>query len=61
VANHFMPGVVAHTMMLANRLLPGINEADGDTKKRGAESTSRWAPSVATVLTEKAAVVNNEV
>jgi NAD(P)-dependent dehydrogenase (short-subunit alcohol dehydrogenase family) len=61
VANHFMPGIVAHTMMLANRLLPGINEADGDTKKRGAESTSKWAPSVATVLTEKAAVVNNEV
>jgi NAD(P)-dependent dehydrogenase (short-subunit alcohol dehydrogenase family) len=60
VANHFIPGVVAHTMMLANRLLPGINEADGDTKKRGAESTSKWAPSVATVLTEMAAVVNNE-
>jgi NAD(P)-dependent dehydrogenase (short-subunit alcohol dehydrogenase family) len=60
-ANHFMPGVIAHTMMIANRILPGINEASGDTKKRGAESASRWAPSAATVLTDKAAVVNNEV
>jgi NAD(P)-dependent dehydrogenase (short-subunit alcohol dehydrogenase family) len=61
VANHFMPGVVAHTMMLANRILPGTNETDGNTNKRGTESESKWAPSAATVLTDKAAVVNNEV
>ena len=61
VANHFMPGVIAHTMMLANRVLPGVSAAGGDTKKRGAESASKWAPSAATVLTDKAAVVNNEV
>ena len=61
VANHFMPGVIAHTMMLANRILPGVSDASGDTKKRGAESASKWAPSAATVLTDKAAVVNNEV
>jgi NAD(P)-dependent dehydrogenase (short-subunit alcohol dehydrogenase family) len=61
IANHFMPGVVAHTMMLANQMLPGVNEATGDQGRRGAESTSKWAPSAATVLTDKAAVVNNEV
>jgi NAD(P)-dependent dehydrogenase (short-subunit alcohol dehydrogenase family) len=61
VANHFMPAVVAQTMMLANRILPGVNEASGDRKKRGADSTSKWAPSVATALSERAAVVNNEV
>jgi len=61
VADAFMPGVVAHTMMLANRVLPGVNGATGDERRRGAESTSKWAPSAATVLTDKAAVVNNEV
>ena len=61
VANHFMPALVAHTMMVANRVLPGMNDVTGNRKKRGAESTSRWAPSAATVLTDKAAVVNNEV
>jgi NAD(P)-dependent dehydrogenase (short-subunit alcohol dehydrogenase family) len=61
VANHFMPALVAHAMVLANRILPGVNEASGDVKKRGSESTSKWAPSAATVLSEKAAVVNNEV
>jgi NAD(P)-dependent dehydrogenase (short-subunit alcohol dehydrogenase family) len=61
VANHLMPAVVAHAMALANRVLPGINDATGNERRRGAESTSKWAPSVATVLTDKAAVVNNEV
>jgi NAD(P)-dependent dehydrogenase (short-subunit alcohol dehydrogenase family) len=60
-ANHFLPGLVAHTMMVANRMLPGLNDATGDQNRRGADSTSRWAPSAATVLTDKAAVVNNEV
>ena len=60
-ANQFLPGLVAHTMVVANRMLPGRNGATGDRNKRGADSTSRWAPSAATVLTDKAAVVNNEV
>jgi len=60
-ANHFLPGLVAHTLMVANRMLPGVNGATGDQNKRGADSASKWAPSAATVLTDKAAVVNNEV
>ena len=61
IANAFMPGIVANAMMLANEMLPGVNEQTGDQGKRGAESTSKWAPSAATALTDKAAVVNNEV
>lgn len=61
LANAFIPGVVAQTTMLANRMLPGVNETSGNERRRGAESSSTWAPSAATVLTDKAAVVNNEV
>ena len=61
VANHLAPGAVARALMVANRLLPGPNGDDGDRGKRGRASTSKWAPSAATVLTDKAAVVNNEV
>ncbi len=61
VANHLAPGAVARVLMVANRLLPGRNDTDGDRRRRGSESTSKWAPSAATVLTDKAAVVNNEV
>jgi NAD(P)-dependent dehydrogenase (short-subunit alcohol dehydrogenase family) len=61
VANAFIPGVLAHVMMLGNRVLPGVNDVTGNQRRRGAESTSKWAPSAATVLTDKAAVVNNEV
>jgi NAD(P)-dependent dehydrogenase (short-subunit alcohol dehydrogenase family) len=61
IANHLAPGAVATALMVANRFLPGPNDADGTRGRRGRESTSKWAPSVATVLTDKAAVVNNEV
>jgi NAD(P)-dependent dehydrogenase (short-subunit alcohol dehydrogenase family) len=61
MANHVAPSAVAHAMMLANQLLPGPNGGGGERSQRGAESTSKWAPSAATVLTDKAAVVNNEV
>jgi NAD(P)-dependent dehydrogenase (short-subunit alcohol dehydrogenase family) len=61
VANHIAPAAIARAMMVANRFLPGPNGAHGDRGKRGGESTSKWAPSAATVLTDKAAVVNNEV
>jgi NAD(P)-dependent dehydrogenase (short-subunit alcohol dehydrogenase family) len=61
IANAFMPAVVAQTTMLANRMLPGVNEISGNQRRRGAEIASKWAPSAATVLTDKAAVVNNEV
>jgi len=60
IANHLAPGAVAEAMIAANRFLPGRNEESGDRHKRGSDSTSKWAPSAATVLTDKAAVVNNE-
>lgn len=61
MVNHVAPTAVANAMVLANQLLPGPNKGDGEQSRRGAESTSKWAPSAATVLTDKAAVVNNEV
>jgi NAD(P)-dependent dehydrogenase (short-subunit alcohol dehydrogenase family) len=61
MVNHVAPTAVANAMVLANQLLPGPNGGDGERSRRGAESTSKWAPSAATVLTDKAAVVNNEV
>jgi NAD(P)-dependent dehydrogenase (short-subunit alcohol dehydrogenase family) len=59
--NHLAPSAVARAMIVANRFLPGPNGVNGDQGKRGGESTSKWAPSTATVLTDKAAVTNNEV
>lgn len=61
MVTHVAPTAVANAMVLANQLLPGPNGGDGEHSRRGAESTSKWAPSAATVLTDKAAVVNNEV
>jgi NAD(P)-dependent dehydrogenase (short-subunit alcohol dehydrogenase family) len=60
VANSLAPALVARAMEITNRMLPGPNGADGDRSKRGKESESVWAPSVATVLTDRAAVANNE-
>jgi NAD(P)-dependent dehydrogenase (short-subunit alcohol dehydrogenase family) len=59
--NNIAPGVVARAMVIANHLLPGPNSDSGSQRKRGGEARSKWAPSAATVLTDKAAVVNNEV
>jgi NAD(P)-dependent dehydrogenase (short-subunit alcohol dehydrogenase family) len=61
MVNQVAPTAVANALVLANQLLPGPNSGDGEHSRRGAESTSKWAPSAATVLTDKAAVVNNEV
>jgi len=59
--NHLVPSAVARAMMVANRFLPGPNGVNGDQGKRGGESRSKWAPSAATALSDKAAVMNNEV
>jgi NAD(P)-dependent dehydrogenase (short-subunit alcohol dehydrogenase family) len=61
MANELAPATVARAMMLVNRLLPGPAGPEGDRLKRGRESESGWAPSLATTLTDKAAVLNNEV
>lgn len=61
VANAIAPNVVARIAMLANRLLPGPTGAAGDRHRKGRESVSRWAPSAATILSDRAAAANNEV
>ena len=44
----------------AARLLPGRAGAEGNVARRGRASESRWAPSVATALTDKAAVLKDQ-
>jgi NAD(P)-dependent dehydrogenase (short-subunit alcohol dehydrogenase family) len=61
VANNVAPRLVARAMEVANSLLPGATGVDGDRRQRGRDSTSKWAPSAATALTDRAAVANNEV
>ena len=58
--NELAPAAVARFMMLVAKLLPGPVGPEGDRAKRGRESESAWAPSVATTLTDRAAVLNNE-
>jgi NAD(P)-dependent dehydrogenase (short-subunit alcohol dehydrogenase family) len=59
--NNVVPTVMAAAMALVNRLLPSPTDASGDQLRRGRESESRWAPSLATTLSDRAAVANNEV
>lgn len=61
LANAIAPAASAHVAAVGARLLPGPAGPSGDVPKRGRESESRWAPSLATTLTDRAAVVNNEV
>ena len=58
--NEIAPSVVARLMMIAARLLPGPAGPEGNRPKTGRESESAWAPSVATTLGDRAAVLNNE-
>jgi NAD(P)-dependent dehydrogenase (short-subunit alcohol dehydrogenase family) len=60
VLNHMMPTAMANAMMIANRLLPGPDGTSGFRHKRGREIDSKLPP-VATALTDRAAVANNEV
>jgi NAD(P)-dependent dehydrogenase (short-subunit alcohol dehydrogenase family) len=61
LANGIAPEAVARITALAVRLLPGPAGPEGDRIRRGRESESAWAPSVATTLSDRAAVLNNEV
>jgi len=53
------PGLTSDVLGLVNRVLPGPGGI-GAERRRGAESTSAWSPSILTALTERAAAQNNE-
>jgi NAD(P)-dependent dehydrogenase (short-subunit alcohol dehydrogenase family) len=57
--NGLAPALGSGLMELAERVLPGPGGI-GSQQRRGKESESRWAPSVLTALTERAAEANNE-
>jgi NAD(P)-dependent dehydrogenase (short-subunit alcohol dehydrogenase family) len=59
-ANHLAPAAIARVLALANKLLPGPTGRRGDRHRRGRDSESRWAPSAATTLSDRAAVENNQ-
>jgi NAD(P)-dependent dehydrogenase (short-subunit alcohol dehydrogenase family) len=59
-AAHLAPALSARVMMLADRMLPGPGGAPGDRHRKGRDSASKWAPSAATILTDRAAEANNE-
>jgi NAD(P)-dependent dehydrogenase (short-subunit alcohol dehydrogenase family) len=60
LVNAIAPAAVARLTELAVRILPRSTGAEGNVARRGRESESRWAPSVATALSDQAAVLNNE-
>lgn len=60
MANAVAPAALARVMMLVARLLPAPSTSDGDRSKPGRQSRSRWAPSLATALTDRAAASNNQ-
>jgi NAD(P)-dependent dehydrogenase (short-subunit alcohol dehydrogenase family) len=59
--NELMPEIAAQGMALMNRLLPGVSLLQDKESFSGSESKSKWAPSMLTRLSDKAAVENNEV
>lgn len=61
IADALMPSLVARTMQLMNRLLPGAGSPLGDQARSGWQSPSRWAPSWLTRLSDRAGARNNEV
>jgi NAD(P)-dependent dehydrogenase (short-subunit alcohol dehydrogenase family) len=61
LANALTPATFGRLASIGARLLPGPAGPEGDELRRGRDSESRWAPSAATVLSDRAAVANNEV
>lgn len=53
------PGLMANVLSAVNHLLPAAKGAKGD-KSKGYESHTKLAPSILTVLGEKAALANNQ-
>jgi len=58
--DQMFPEASAEVMAVMNKLLPG-GDGRGIRSAKGKDSTSQWSPSLLTVLTERAAVRNNEV
>jgi NAD(P)-dependent dehydrogenase (short-subunit alcohol dehydrogenase family) len=54
------PSLTARVQELANRLLPGPAGDEGREARPGWQHPSRWAPSLLTRLSDRAAVENNE-
>lgn len=61
VANALAPRLLAELLSLTNRLLPQPTGTEGDTARAGHESQSALAPSPLTVLSNRAALENNEI
>jgi NAD(P)-dependent dehydrogenase (short-subunit alcohol dehydrogenase family) len=61
IADAILPSIVARSMALANRLLPGAGTPLGDESRSGWQSPSRWAPSWLTRLSDRASARNNQV
>jgi NAD(P)-dependent dehydrogenase (short-subunit alcohol dehydrogenase family) len=62
IANALVPEVVTLAMRVVDRLvLPQATDERGDVARSGWQSRSRWAPSLLTTLTNRAAAQNNEV
>ncbi len=59
-ATAVVPNAAAAATGFANRLLPAPAEANGEQTFSGWQSSSRWAPSTFTRLSEQAAARNNE-
>jgi NAD(P)-dependent dehydrogenase (short-subunit alcohol dehydrogenase family) len=55
-----MPSTFVTLASLAGRFLPAPSGADGDQSRLGRDSSSRWAPSRLTTLSDRAAARNNE-
>jgi hypothetical protein len=58
--NAVFPAITARVLSLVNRLLPAPGGIDTRSAK-GSESQSAWSPSLFTRLSDRAAVLNNEV
>jgi short-subunit dehydrogenase len=61
LANELLPETAATVTAMINRMLPRFDPTTGKESRPGHESTSRWAPSWLTRMSDSAAVRNNEV
>ncbi|HEV8291736.1 MAG TPA: SDR family NAD(P)-dependent oxidoreductase [Tepidisphaeraceae bacterium] len=59
--NELMPEISAQGTALMNRLLPEVSLLQDKESFTGCESSSKWAPSALTKMSDQAAIENNEV